>query len=162
MPRVTKRDQYKRYQKLRQIWLEPLSGSFGVLTPTEQWRVHAFYRPSERLTFEEFSAHLREIKARRPGLVHVAGKLSRQILTETARLVAVRLEPVPSVVARGSKRRVQRVREVTVTGIVRPTPDLHKLVRAAIELAKLEQKKQRRKQTDDDSSINGANGSTAS
>lgn len=144
MPRVTRRDQYKRYHELRQIWLEPLSGSFGILTPTDQWKVHAFYRPSERLTFEEFSAHLRQIKARRPGLVHVAGKLSRQILTEGARLAAVRLEPAPSVVARGSKRRVQRVRDVTVTGIVRPTPDINKLVRAAIELAK-EMEKQKRK-----------------
>ena len=144
MPRVTKRDQYKRYQELRQIWLEPLSGSFGVLTPTDQWKVHAFYRPSERLTYEEFAAHLRDIKRRRPRLVHVAGKLSRQILTESARLATVRLEAAPSVVTRGSKGRNRRVGNVTVHAIVRPTPDLHKLVRAAIELAK-ERENQKRK-----------------
>ncbi|WP_235781158.1 hypothetical protein [Sinomonas notoginsengisoli] len=143
--------------------MEPLSGSFGVLTPTDQWKVHAFYRPSERLTFEEFNANLREIKRRRPGLVHVAGKLSRQILTEAARLAAVRLEPMPSVVARGSKRRVQHVREVTVTGIVRPTPDLHKLAKAYLEIAKgMLEKEERDKQDTDDNSTTDPSDPTAS
>lgn len=163
MPRVTKRDQYKRYQALRQIWLEPLSGSFGVLSPSEQWKVHAFYQPSERLTFEEFTAHVRETKLRRPGLVHVVGKLSRQILAEAARIAAIRPEPAPTVAPRGGKRRIQRVRSVTVNPVVRPEPDLHKLVRAMIELAKLERETQQRNEQDaGDDSINEPTDPTAS
>lgn len=159
MPRVTKHDQYKRYQELRQIWLEPLSGSFGILTPTEQWKVHAFYRPSEWLTYEEFGEHLRDIKRRRPGLVHVAGKLSRQILAEAARLATVGREPAPSVVTRGSRRRIQRVRNVTVHAIVQPTPDLRKLAQAYIEIAKALREKEERdkKDADDDSTTDPAN-----
>jgi len=147
MPRVTKRDQYKRYLELRQIWLESSGGSFGILTPGDQWKVHAFYRPSEHLLFEEFSAHLRQIREKWPRLVHVVGKLSRQVLAEAEQYAMVRRDAVSVAKPTGAKTRKQRVQGVTVTAIVRPRPDLNKLLKAMIQMAREESAKDNNSKT---------------
>lgn len=136
MPRVTHRDQYKRHLFLREAWTgERYLGVFGVLSATDQWKLHAFYRPSEPLGRQEFVEHLQQINRERPQFRHVAGKLFRQI--EQALIQQARRIPTPQPVEVGSHRR-----HIVVRGVARPQPDIDKLIRALIAMIEDEQSEQ--------------------
>lgn len=133
MPRVTQRDQYKRHLLLRKAWTgERYPGVFGILSATDQWKLHAYYRPSESLSRQEFVDHLKEINKEQPQLRHVAGKLFRKI--ELGLVQQARSVPMPQVLEAGSHRR-----HIVVRAVARPQPDMDKLVRALTAMIEDEQ-----------------------
>jgi len=136
MPRVTQRDQYKRHQHLRRIWNDPHWQSiFGALKPYQQQQIHLFYRPDEPLDFAEFKEQLR---AERPELVHVVGKLWPVFVDKNAYQAAVASLPGAPLPTQG--RKGKKARNIIVTGIARPQPDLRKLALAAVMLAEEDRK----------------------
>lgn len=126
---------YQRHQLLRDIWTnERRNVAFGVLNPYEQQKLHTFYQPDEPLNFKEFVTCLRQIKAARPGIAQVAGRLSRTLLDEAAYHTAATALPKVALATKG--RRGGAVHYITVQAIVRPRPDLKKLVAAAKALVR--------------------------
>jgi len=97
MPRVTQRDQYQRHQLLQDIWRhQRRQWIFSDLEPYQQQQIHLFYRPDDFMSFAQFKEHLRTIKAERPGLVHVVGKLVPILLAADARRAAmITMTPAP-------------------------------------------------------------------
>ncbi|WP_437773491.1 hypothetical protein [Arthrobacter sp. KNU40] len=136
MPRVTQRDQYERHLFLRMLWVNN-GAVFAQLRAADQWRVHSFYQPDEELSPREFKAHLRRVKLGRPGLVHVAGKLFLRLhdqfveMERRRRLAAIAKPALPV-----RPRRQNKYRRIVVYGVVRPRPDLQKLVAAAKALVR--------------------------
>jgi len=120
---------------LRRIWNDPHWQSiFGALKPYQQQQIHLFYRPDEPLDFAEFKEHFRQMRAARPELVHVVGKLWPVFIDKQAYQTARATLTKAALPTQG--RRGKKARNIIVTGIARPQPDLRKLAQAAVLLAK--------------------------
>lgn len=129
MPRVTQREQYERHLFLRGIWSDVFSQDvFADLSVNEQWKVHAFYRLDEVLVFPAFKEHLKRIKREQPELCHVVGKLYFRL--QAAFVTAEARRGVPAVPAIPRPKRRLRREDVSLRVIVRPKPDIDKLIRA--------------------------------
>ncbi|WP_182263996.1 hypothetical protein [Paenarthrobacter ureafaciens] len=112
----------------------------AVLSATEQWKIHTFYRPSEELTLKQFRNHLHIIQRDHPQLRHVSGKLYRRIEHAVAQHTQRQTKQQAS--AEGRKQNkvpARRGGPVVVYGVVRPKPDLNKLLKALVEMAREEQ-----------------------
>lgn len=140
MPRVTQREQYKRHLFLRTIWTDFGKHAYlTVLSPKEQRTLHAFYRPSEELTLKQFRDHLQVIHRDHPQLCHISGKLYRRIeraVAQHTQGLAERHAQMQTPTRR--KIPARRGSAVVVYGIVRPKPDLNKLLKALIQMAREE------------------------
>lgn len=153
MSRVTQREQYKRHMFLRTVWIDPgYQACLAVLSANEQWKLHAFYRPSEELTLMQFRDHLRAIRQDQPQLSHVGGKLYRQVeiafVQQTRRInTQQHKQPAPSKSARSKVPAWRQGGRVTVHGVVRPKPDLSKLLKAMIQMAREDQAKDDKSKT---------------
>jgi hypothetical protein len=127
MPRLTDK-QYLKYRKfLRRLWLYRLS-THSFLTPTQQWQIHAYFRPSEDLTNEELLEHRKTITVEHPSLPHQAGRAIKdfgQILRGNAKARAT----VTSFAGRN-----KTARHVGVRSIVRPQIDIPRLARVLLDL----------------------------
>jgi hypothetical protein len=147
MPRVTNDEQYKRHLFLRTIWIDPISQPcWSVLSATEQWKLHTFYQAAEDLTVELFRVHLRTMRQDQPGNFQVCGKLYRQVevafVQQTRRTnTQQREQPESSTSTRSKAPAWRQGGQVTVHGVVSPKPDLNKLLKAMIQMARDEQDK---------------------
>lgn len=133
MPRVTQHEQYKRHLFLRILWTDQFGQDvFGRLRAGGQWKVHTFYQPDEELNLADFKEHLRKVNQEQPQLRHVAGKLFHRLQDEFAaseRRRQLKPETVDPIKRKTSGQ--LKYSNVVVYGIVRPKPDLHKLLQAA-------------------------------
>lgn len=140
MPRVTQREQYKRHLFLLSVWSDPSKQAcLAVLSTKEQWKLHSFYQPSEDLTLRQFSDHLHAIQQDHPQLRHVSGKLYRRV--ELALTWHEQRQAESAKSQTHHKASVRRGGQVVVYGVVRPKPDLNKLLKALIQMAREEQNK---------------------
>jgi|SRR5579871_6602408 len=120
MPRLNNERYYQRHCWLRQLWLNH-ERRFSVLRPSEQWDIHAYYRPSEKLTKKELIKHRRKVSKEHPALPHRASK-AYMILAGRAPAHA------PTTIKTGRGRRI------TASSVVNPQIG-KRLVRALIALA---------------------------
>lgn len=131
MPRLTDK-QYLEYRKfLRRLWLHRQE-AYSYLTPTQQWQIHDYFRPSEELTTEQLLQHRKDIAAKRPSLPHQVGRTIKefgQVMRGKAKPRGVTELKVPAS-GRG------RARTIRVRGIVRPQIDYDKLALACIMSAR--------------------------
>lgn len=140
MPRVTQREQYKRHLFLRTIWINPSrQACLTALSANEQWKLHAFYLPSEELTFKQFRDHLQAMRQDQPQLCHVSGKLYRHVevafVEQTRRTnTQQHKQSAPPKSARSKAPTWRQGGQVAVHGVVRPRPDLNKLLKAMIQM----------------------------
>lgn len=123
MPRLKKHHYVARHRWLRRLWLEH-EARFGVLSPAEQWDVHAYYKPSYDLSESELLKHRRSITSERPTLPARASKVFKVLVDPTA-------DPSRAAMVQTS----ESGRRIRVTGVVRPEPDLEQLARALLMLA---------------------------
>lgn len=70
MPRVTLLEYYRRHEELSKVWVD----AFPYLDALEQWHLHEYYRPSEKLVKDELSAHWQELHATKSSLHQQAGR----------------------------------------------------------------------------------------
>lgn len=139
MPRLTNDQHYERHLILKRAWTE-MPQLYSALLPKDQAAIHAYYQPSKDLTLEALLQHRRQVAKERPGLPAAAGRAYKLMLQEHERqrhLAAVRAtEPQPTQPAKKPKRVPRSQRQLRVTSLLRPEPDLQKLAGALIELAK--------------------------
>jgi hypothetical protein len=144
MPRLTDDQHYERYLILRRAWSE-MTQLYSALLLKGQAAIHAYYQPSKDLTPEALAEHRRQVTKERPGLPAAAGKAYKLMLREYERLrhlAAVRAtEPAPTEPAKKAKRVPRGQRNLRITSVLRPEPDLQKIVNALIEMAMEMQRK---------------------
>jgi hypothetical protein len=112
---------------------------YSILTPTEQWELHDFYRLSEDLTKQQLIVHRHEITKRRPSLPHRAGKHRKKLFT--VYLLAAKhsagnqahFNDIIRFYRRGISHKFGN-RRIRVAAVVNPQIDLERLARALIEL----------------------------
>ena len=120
MPRLNNTNYTNRHRWLRQLWLKS-PRTFSILRPNQQWDVHDYYRPSEKLTSKQLLAHRRHITKTRPALPQRASK---------ALMVLAGIAPVPKPTSvKYGKRRI------VVRALVQPQIDVERLARALMALA---------------------------
>lgn len=141
MPRITQHEQYKRHLFLRAIWTDSSKQAcLAVLSAKEQWKLHTFYRPSEELTLKQFRNHLRSTQRDHPRLCHISGKLYWRIEhTVTRHVQRQAKQKTPAQGRTRNKISARRGGPIVVYGVVRPKPDLNKLLKALIQMAREEQ-----------------------
>lgn len=155
MPRVTQREQYICHQVLRNIWSrEPSKSCFADVSPTDQWKIHRFYRPAEFLEFSEFREHLRHMKHEDAELVHVVGKLFRQIelsfIRQQEATLAHRL--MGTTIQSAKPGRISE-RKIVARAVVRTEPEnMERMARAVLQMARERMKEQRPKLACEESS----------
>jgi hypothetical protein len=121
MPRINNAQYINRHRWLRQLWLKN-PRMFSTLRPNQQWDIHDYYRPSERLTKKQLLQHRRQISRDRPALPHQASKALKILAGR-----APTLKPI-SIKAGGS-------RHIEVYSLVQPQIDIERLARALLMLA---------------------------
>jgi hypothetical protein len=128
MPRLSTKDYLKAHKQLRYFWLHRQS-LYRYLQPTQQWQLHAFFRPSEELSKEELLQHRKMITAVRPSLPHQAGRA----LKELEQVMHHKVKP-RGVTTMKVKSSHKGTATIGVHSIVRPQIDHRRLARALIEL----------------------------
>jgi hypothetical protein len=127
MPRLTDK-QYLKYRKfLRRLWLHRQS-TYSDLTPTQQWQIHAYFRPDEELTTEQLLEHRKDITTQHPSLPHEAGRT----IKEFGQMLRGKAKSRATVSVSTNKR--GQTRSIRVRSIARPKIDTRRLARALIEL----------------------------
>lgn len=134
MPRLSAKD-YLKYRKfLRRLWLQR-QATYSYLTPTQQWQIHAFFRPDEDLTDDQLLEHRKQITAEQPSLPHQAGRAIKdfgQMLRGKAKVQAT-----ATTVSTGRKRDTKTIR---ARSVVRPQIDTPRLAKVLIALEAQENK----------------------
>lgn len=129
MPRLTNK-QYLKYRKyLRRLWLYRPS-TYSHLSPIQQWQVHEYFRPSEKLTDEQLLTHRKDITAQYPSLPHKAGRA----IKEFGQILRSKAKSRATVSTYTNKR--GKTTTIQVRGVVRPKIDTRRLARALVELEK--------------------------
>lgn len=111
MPRLTAKDYLRTHDRLRRLWMHD-TRLFAELTPTEQWRLHNFFKPDKDWSDLELLQHREAITAERPSLPHLAGRALEKFWALTADL-AVKRSGLPrchQVTRSGCVRRIGRSR----------------------------------------------------
>lgn len=115
MPRVSFEEFYTRHNQLKKAWEDPIF-HFLSLQPREQWYLHDYYRPSEKLTKQELRTHWHALHVTPTSLHQQAGRAYARF---RASLGGETYRPQPlTPMSRGKGFRV------VVFGTVNPKPDL--------------------------------------
>ena len=144
MPRLTNKDYLSQRQFLVDVW-KASPGLFSVLSYNQQLDLHGFYAPYRDLTDTEAITHRRQVTADHPSLPNSAGKLYVRFFTHVQQ-VQERLQQQPPQLAT-SKAPTPRTgrRNIQVRALARPEPDLQKVAKALLEVARDMQAEQDRK-----------------
>jgi hypothetical protein len=136
MPRLSNTEYLHMRQFLRDHWRSN-QALFSTLSPNDQWLLHAYFRPSEALTNQALLQHRADITEKRPGLPQQAGRAYAKFCAQAAALARTRAkQPVPA------STRHRGAYNLSVQSVVRPEPDVQKLVKALIQMAEIEQRRQ--------------------
>lgn len=127
MPRLTNQQHIIRHNELFQTWREHPE-SFRVLTPTEQQCLHTYYATAERLNSRQLIEHRRRLDQEKPALGFRAGKAYAKLH---------RFAPAVFDGVHALQRTADNAepRQLSVSAVVRPKPDIEKLARAIRLLA---------------------------
>jgi hypothetical protein len=128
MSRLTNREYLRIHRQLGYFYRQD-KGLYASLTPREQWLLHDFFQPAHDLPNRQLLDHRRAITKARPSLPHQAGRALSKLRRHSAGLQEV--VPVTEI-----RNKPVKVTAVQVRGIVRPKPDLHKLVEALQAMAR--------------------------
>ena len=129
MPRVTYTTYRNRHLILRQLWAEH-EGVFSRIKPGEQWALHSYYLCAVKMTEHTLRNHYLRIRDMRSSLPHRAGKayarLKRSVTPPAVRLT----RPVSNMTIR------KRAGKIVVQPLVRPQPDVDRLAKVLIRMAR--------------------------
>jgi len=120
VPRLTNKQHYTRHLQLRSLWLHD-PRVFALLEPDQQAEVHRYFQPAKDLTERQLVAHRRQVSTRDPSLPNRAGK-------HYIRMTAL-LPDIDLLVPDGAV-------EINGTMFCRQPPEVRRLARACIELAR--------------------------
>lgn len=89
MPRLTQSAYLNLHHHLRQLWRHD-SGMFSLVSPPEQWDVHAFYAAERNFSDAELGEYRQKVTAQDPSLPQRAGKALTKLMLEMDALDARR------------------------------------------------------------------------
>jgi hypothetical protein len=122
----------RQHLALKVTW-EHAAGNFAKLTPQDQWRLHEYFRFSDKLTREQLYEHWLEMKKDpNSSHPHCAGRAyaaMRPFLVEGP----MKLVSLPSEKRKKAKPDDHILR---VEGLVRPDVDVDKFVKVLMDIAK--------------------------
>lgn len=122
MPRLTDHAYLLQRTELRKQWLDEPGRAFLLLSASEQWALHLFYLPSERLSDQTLIEHRQDISVYDTSLPQRAGRALARLRLMERRLETYRKAPK-------SRRRKGAPYQVRVLGEVHPEIDIDKLVK---------------------------------
>ncbi|MDN5275652.1 MAG: hypothetical protein JWN33_301 [Candidatus Saccharibacteria bacterium] len=102
-----------------------------MLSPTEQWTLHAYYEFTKSLSDAELITHRRRISQSQPSLPHRAGKAVAKLAVFTDRLEAYRARPRVRTRKKGAPYEVRIFSEVNMN--IDPVEFARILIQAAKE-----------------------------
>ncbi|MDG4668615.1 hypothetical protein [Mycobacterium sp. 236(2023)] len=137
MPRLTHSTYCAQHRYLKQVWVES-QPSWVELRPGEQRELHDYYVPTQRFSDEELLEYRQKITALHPSLPQRAGRALKKLRAAHAAYEASVKARVaePIVVGKGKKKRLSKDRVITVKSLVHPQPDIDRLAKAVLALAK--------------------------
>jgi hypothetical protein len=135
MPRVTNQKYLDRHYQLQERWVKELV-QFSDVPALEQRHLHEYYLPSKRVTDEQLLEHRTLITKSQPSLPQKAGKAYSLLMNGDV------YRPTGGAVVTRGKLKGHRI---TVRPLIRPEPDLRKLAKALLEIAKDKRERQARK-----------------
>ena len=100
---------------------------FAELSPTDQWLLHDFFKPSRERSDLALLAQPESAIALRPSLPHQAGRALSRFWVATARLGVQRVARAKAPASPG--RVCQADRKLTVKALARPEVEVQKLVK---------------------------------
>jgi len=115
MPRLTDRDYLFIRAYLTEVW-HTKQQAFSLISTTDQWYVHQYFRPSEHLSTAELLEHRKTVSGEQPSLPQCAGRALQHLAN-----------PRPLRRARGSNR-------IVVYPVLRPEIDVTRLIRSLMDL----------------------------
>jgi len=131
MPRLTTPDYLVRYHQLHDWWTDNKI-VFRVISPTDQWALHGFFRFAEPLSEPVLLVHRRRVTEDDPSLPHRAGrayaKLERRIAQVDWTTYGTLASP-----PRVRSTLTGKDRHVSVHSVVRPDVDVHRIARALVD-----------------------------
>jgi hypothetical protein len=133
MPRLSENDYLHFRHYLHNVW-QTNKSAFGLLTRTDQYYLHDYFRPSEELADAEALEHRAAVSQRRPSLPHCAGRALKHLAKPRQSLKTAPAHAVPAQRVRSGSDAAAR--NITVWPIYRPQPDTKKLARALLALAR--------------------------
>lgn len=148
MPRLTNSEYLDRCHWLCQVWLDPHRTPLIILTPNEQWDIHAYFQPSRELSDEELISHRKQLLINQPGLPARAGKVFNKMVRviDSAREKANGDPKLTMHYIHDAAHRStvvdKRGRKHHTYAIVKPEPDLDKLAQALLGLARQMQREE--------------------
>lgn len=127
MPRLTNQQHITRHNELFKIWREHPE-SFRVLTPAEQQCLHAYYATAKRLTKRQLIEDRLHLDQEKPALGSRAGKAYAKLR---------RFAPVVFDGVHALQRAADQTepRQLSVSAVMRPQPNIEKLALAIRLLA---------------------------
>lgn len=130
MSRLTNSTYLHQHNELRRLWLDdPVA--FGYLSPDDQWRLHRFYQPDKDMSPDALLAHRQTVTEAEPSLPQQAGPALNLLYERASSPVVNRNRH-----ARHVSQRSQGTHHITVRAVVRPEPDVKRLVSAVLDLAR--------------------------
>jgi hypothetical protein len=135
MPRVTFNEYLAQRAFLRLAW-EEFEQLYSILSPNQQWDLHAYYQPVTDDTEDWLRAHRANISNKRPTLPAKAGKHYARMRAVHDQAVAIAHTGASARTAGRGTKTTARVshRRVTVRSVALPQPDVHRLSQALIAL----------------------------
>lgn len=151
MPRLTHPTYCAQHKFLSRVWVEN-RGSWSHLFPGEQWGSARLLRPDASVLRRGVAGDRQKITALHPSLPQRAGRaLKKRELAYAAEIALTRERAAhPAPVEPVKKKRQSKDQVIRVTSLVHPEPDIQKLVKALIALAKEQEAAKRKKNTHTD------------
>ena len=118
MPRLTNSDYLLIRTHLSHVWTNKRQG-FGLISTKDQRYLHDYFRLSESLSAADAIIHRRAISHERPSLPQQAGRALRHLADPPA-----------------LKKPLTGKSRIVVHPILRPQPDIHRLVQALLALGR--------------------------
>ena len=119
MPRLNRSQYFIRHGLLSYLW-ETHRQLFSLLSPTAQLELHRFFLPTVDIQEHELASYRDYINKHEPSLAHKAGKHFKEFTRPRPEVAEI----------------ITRKKQVVVRPIMNPEPDLQKLARAFIQVAK--------------------------
>ena len=137
MPRLTHDTYCTQHRLVREAWLTDRPAPARLL-PNEQWDLHDFFAPVYDFTDDELREYRQKITALDPSLPQRAGRALKKLeAARKGRAVAAQTRATAKPASDGPKRKAKAAdRKISVKSLVHPEPNMDRLAKALLEMAR--------------------------
>jgi hypothetical protein len=137
MPRLTHHTYCAQHRSLREVWLDD-QPAWSELSANEQWDLHDFFSPTRELSAYELKEFRQKMTAADPSLPQRAGRALKKLeLARAVRTSAAEARPAQPVSVDKPKRKYKSAeRRISVKSLVHPEPNVERMAKALLALAR--------------------------